>query len=152
MSRALLRLAALALLLGMALLPARALASTGYPAEIQTQLQLSYSPPCSYCHANNDTDAGTVTTPFGLKMVAFGLAGENNIPSLDGALAGLVATNDPYIADLRDGIDPNNPTSSSVPPITYGCFNVTGQSRTTGPAAVFVLALALLFLLRPRKA
>jgi hypothetical protein len=148
MSRAPLRLAGLALLLGGVLLPPRALASTGYPAEMQTQLSLSYSPPCSYCHANNDTDAGTVTTPFGLDMVKFGLMGGNNLPSLDGALAGMEGTNDVYITDLQNHVDPN---ASSIPPITYGCFNVTGQGRTTGPAAVFVLALAL-FLLRPRKA
>jgi hypothetical protein len=142
------RLAVLAALLGL-FVPARSWASTGYPAEIQSQLQLSYTPACSICHAGGDTDAGTgASTAFGSTMVEFGLMGGNNLTSVDNALAGLVGTNSPYITDLKDGADPNG--GGAIPPVTYGCFQGTGEGPTAGPAALFSLCLALLVLFRPR--
>ena len=125
-------------------------ASTGYPAEIRTQLGLSYTPSCSICHQGGDTDAGTVTTAFGTTMVSFGLAGGNNLTSLDGALAGLEGGMSPYITDLKDGLDPNHPNTGSVPPNTNGC-HVTGQAATAGPAGLLVLGLTLLYLLGHRE-
>jgi hypothetical protein len=133
----------------LAFLPARAGASTGYPAEIQTQLGLSYTPACSICHAGGDTDAGTVTTQFGSLMVSRGLLGNNNLPSLDGALAALEGEMSIYITYLKDGVDPNNPTTSPIPGITYGCFNVTGQGPASGGLGLLLVGLALLFLVRP---
>lgn len=132
------------------LAPAQARASTGYPAEIETQLKLSYTPACSICHAGGDTDAGTVTTPFGSTMVTFGLMGGNNLPSVDGALAGLEAENSPYIAYLKAGEDPNNP--QKAPGITYGCLVVTAERPTAGLGSFAVLGLVLLLLhrFRPR--
>jgi MYXO-CTERM domain-containing protein len=146
MRRAFKTLVVLTYLSGVALLSARAAASTGYPAEIQARLQLPYTPPCSYCHPGGDPDAG-VGTQFGMAMVSFGLMGGNNLPSLDGALAGLEGTGSVYITDLQNGVDPN----ATVPPITYGCFSGTNEGRTTGPAALFLLGLGLVFLFRPRK-
>jgi hypothetical protein len=134
-----------------ALLPGPAMASTEYPTEIQTQLQLSYTPPCSYCHAGNDTDAGTATTPLAVDMENFGLQGDNNLPSLDGAIAGMEGSKDIYITYLQDDVDPNNPSSSAIPGITYGCFNVTGQGRLAGTPAFLLVGLALLFLVLPRR-
>ena len=122
--------------------PARA--STEYPAEIQKQLSLSYTPECSICHAGGDTDAGTATTPFADAMVSYGLMGDNNLPSLDGALAGLEAVNSPFISYLKEGVDPNNPSSGGVQPPTYGCFNMTGQGPSAATAGLFLLALVLL--------
>jgi hypothetical protein len=126
--------------------------STGYPAELQSQLGLSYTPPCSLCHQGGDTDAGTVTTDFGTTMVAFGLMGGNDLASLDGALAGLEGEMSPFIGDLKDGVDPNNPTSGTVPSITYGCLDVTGQPSSAGAATLALLGLLLSLLLRPRGA
>ena len=139
--------------LGLGVFPVHAWASTGYPGEIQLQLRLSSPPDCSICHAGGDTDAGTgATTKFGSTMVEFGLMGGNNLPSLDGALAGLEAVNSPYIADLKNGADPNGTSStpSAIPPVTYGCFHATGQAPTAGPGAILAVGLALLFLFRPR--
>jgi hypothetical protein len=127
-------------------------ASTEYPAEIQSQLGLSYTPPCSICHQGGDTDAGTVTTEFGTTMVSFGLVGGNNLASLDGALAGLQGEMSPYIGYLKDGVDPNHPNSGTVPSLTYGCLDVTGQRSSAGAATLAVLALGLALFLRPRRA
>jgi hypothetical protein len=134
----------------LAFLPLRALASTGYPAEIQSQLQLSYTPACSICHGS-DVDAGTgAATPFGSTMVEFGLMGGNNLPSLDGAIAGLVGEKSIYITYLQDDVDPNNPSTSAIPGITYGCFNVTGQAPSSGGLGFLLVGLSLLFLLNVR--
>jgi hypothetical protein len=129
----------------LALSTGQAQASSGYPAEIQAQLKLSYTPNCTICHSNNDTDAGSLTG-FGNAMVMFGLMGGNNLASVDGALAGLEGTNSPYISYLKEGLDPNNPNTG----ITYGCFDVTGQRPTAGPIGLLVLGLTFLFLFRPR--
>jgi hypothetical protein len=122
---------------------ASARASSSYPTEIKKQLSLSYTPACSICHANGVTGYGTVTTPFGTAMRDRGLVC-CNIASLDSALAALEAENSPYIADLKQGLDPNNPGAGAVPQPAYGCFNATGQ----GPLPLgsgLVLALFLLF-------
>jgi hypothetical protein len=132
-------------------------ASTEYPAEMQKFLPLSFTPACSLCHGT-DVDAGTgYSTKFGQDIQLYGLQGGNNLPSLDGALEGMVGSKDPLILDLEDGSDPNGTTSaddggtaSTIPPITYGCFNVTGQGRTPGWGGILLLGLTLLFLLRPR--
>jgi hypothetical protein len=134
------------------LLPAAALASTGYPAEMQAQIPLSYVPACSICHAGSDTDAGAALTGFGTKMVSFGLMGGDDLPSLDGALEGLEGSNDPSIGYLKEGLDPNNPNAGSTPGITYGCFNVTGEGPSAGAGSVLVVGLALLLVLRRRGA
>jgi hypothetical protein len=135
---------------GLLLLAGTAQASTQYPAGIQAYLQLSYTPACSICHAGGDTDAGTVTTEFGQTMVAFGLQGDNNITSLDGALAGMVGEMNPYITDLKEGLDPNNPNTGPVQAPTYGCFNMTGQGPSLAPAVCFLLGLWMLLRRRRR--
>lgn len=134
------------------LLAQGAAASPGYPAEMQAQIPLSYAPACSICHAGNDTDAGAALTSFGTTCVNFGLMGGNNLTSLDDALEGLEGSMDPSIADLKEGLDPNNPNAGTIPPITYGCFNVTGQGPSAGAGTLFVLGFALLVFLRPRGA
>ena len=126
-------------------------ASSSYPAEIQSQLALSYTPVCAICHENGVTGYGTVTTPFGEAMRAVGLVC-CSIPSLDGALAALEAENSPYITYLKQGLDPNNPGAGTVPPPSYGCFSVTGQAPSAGASGTVFLAVTALFLRRSRKA
>ncbi|MGO8970124.1 MAG: MYXO-CTERM sorting domain-containing protein [Myxococcaceae bacterium] len=130
--------------------PGIARASATYPAEMQSQLGLSYTPACAICHANGVTGYGTVTTPFGEAMRAVGLVC-CSIPSLDGALAALEAENSPYISDLKQGLDPNNPGAGSVPPPVYGCVSVTGPPPTPIGNGVVLLALALLGLASRRR-
>ncbi len=138
------------LAVALALLPLEAAsASPNYPAEIQAQLSLSYTPVCAICHANGITGYGTVTTPFGEAMRAVGLVC-CSIPSLDAALGTLEAQNSPYIGYLKQGLDPNNPGAGSVPQPAYGCFSITGQGPAAGSGA-FVLALAVLLLVHARR-
>ncbi len=124
-------------------------ASSSYPAEIQRQLQLSYTPQCAICHANGVTGYGTVTTDFGLAMRARGLVC-CNITSLDTALMALEGEMSPYISDLKEGLNPNDPGAGAVPPIAYGCFNVTGQGPADGAGGFALVVLVLLVTLRPR--
>jgi MYXO-CTERM domain-containing protein len=124
-------------------------ASSTYPAEIQKQLQLSYTPQCAICHANGVTGTGTVTTNFGLAMRARGLVC-CDIASLDTALMALEGEMSPYINYLKEGLNPNDPGAGAVPPIAYGCFNVTGQGPTPGTGGVALVLLALLVAFRPR--
>lgn len=141
------RVALVVLALGLATAtPARA--SSDYPGEITKQLSLSYTPDCAICHQNGVTGLGTVTTAFGEAMRAQGLVC-CDIPSLDAALAALESQGSPYIADLKKNLDPNDTNESASSPLTYGCFNVTGQGPSTGAAVLFLLGL-LLVLLRPR--
>jgi MYXO-CTERM domain-containing protein len=150
MRRAPLLLRRLHLALGLWLLcTGLAHASSTYPAEIQRQLSLSYTPQCAICHANGVTGYGTVTTQFGLAMRARGLVC-CNITSLDTALMALQGEMSPYINYLKEGLNPNDPGAGAVPPITYGCFNVTGQGPTPGAGGVALLVLVLLVALRPR--
>lgn len=123
-------------------------ASSNYPAELQKQLQLTYTPQCSICHANGVTGYGTVTTLFGEAMRARGLVC-CDIASLDTALMALEGENSPYITDLKEGLDPNNPGAGAVPPVAYGC-TVTGEGTARGVGAVALLALVLLVAFRPR--
>jgi hypothetical protein len=124
-------------------------ASSIYPAEIQKQLSLNYTPQCAICHANGVTAVGTVTTTFGEAMRNRGLVC-CSISSLDTALMALEGEMSPYIADLKEGLDPNDPGAGAVPPIAYGCFNVTGQGQSSGARAVALLTLVLLVVFRPR--
>jgi MYXO-CTERM domain-containing protein len=135
----------------LAFLPTRAGASTGYPAELQSQLSLSYTPACSICHAGGDNDAGTVTTAFGTYMVSRGLVGGNNLASLDGAIAAMVGEKSIYLTYLQDDVDPNNPSTSPIPGVTYGCFNVTDEGPSSGGLGLLLVGLAVLCLVLPRR-
>jgi MYXO-CTERM domain-containing protein len=134
--------APLALALGL-LAAAPGEASSDYPAEVTRQLSLSYTPDCAICHQNGVTGLGTVTTAFGEAMRAQGLVC-CDIPSLDAALAALEEQDSPYIADLKKNLDPNDTNQSASSPLTYGCFNVTGQGPSAGAAVVFLLGLLVL--------
>jgi len=130
-------------------------ASSIYPPEIRNHLSLSYTPDCSLCHANGQTGFGTVTTPFGTSMRSRGLVAQN-IASLDTALDALAAERKdsdgdgvPDIDELKAGTNPNVAGGGDVPPPSYGCFDVSGQ--TGSPLALLPVALGLL-LLRVRRA
>ena len=130
-------------------------ASSIYPPEIRAHLSLSYTPDCSLCHANGQTGFGTVTTPFGTSMRSRGLVAQN-LGSLDTALDALAAEKTdsdhdgtPDIDELKAGTDPNVAGGGSVPPPSYGCFDVSGQPGS--PLALLPVAVAWL-LLRVRRA
>jgi len=130
-------------------------ASSNYPAEVRAYLGLSDTPDCTLCHNVPTGGYGTVTTPFGVSMLGRGLKAQN-VPSLHTALDALAAEKTdsdkdgvPDIEELKAGTNPNVPGGGSVPPPTYGCFDVSGQPGS--PLALLPVALAFLAL-RLRRA
>ena len=129
-------------------------ASSNYPAEIRAHLGLSYTPDCTLCHSVPTGGFGTVTTPFGTSMQARGLKAQNvqSLTTALDALAGEQTDSDgdgvPDIDELKAGTNPNVAGGGTVPPPTYGCFDVTGQPGS--PLALLPIALAFL-LVRARR-
>jgi hypothetical protein len=124
--------------------PARAVSE--FPRNIQSDLALTYDPPCRLCHIQGTTGAGSVETPFGLSMLAHGLTTDRT--TLSSALAALrVDRVDsdgdgvPDITELMANTDPNTPVNaplSSEGP-TYGC----STSGTNGGNLAACVALAM---------
>jgi hypothetical protein len=127
-----------------------ALASPGYPADLESELGMPCAPPCTVCHDSNVGGAGTVTAAFGVAMEGAGLAGGSQTDLLVTALGQLDADSDGDgtldVDELAAGDDPNGGPSlcDAVAP-EYGCFN-QGQ----GPAGLVAVALAALAVRRAR--
>ncbi len=128
--------------------------SSIYPPEVKAHLSLSYTPACTVCHTVPTGGYGTATTPFATSMRNRGLVAQN-IASLDTALDALAAEKTdsdhdgvPDIDELKAGTDPNV-AGGNAAPLSYGCFDVSGQPGS--PLALLPVALALLAL-RLRRA
>ena len=124
-----------------------------YPSEIQAHLGLSYTPPCTVCHANNNGGLGTVVSPFGEAMMAHGLSTDFN--TLDRALDALATSNVDSNGDgvtdirqLKEGKDPNTGAAlSNVEREQFGCgLRVAG--RTGQRPALILTGLAFLAVCR----
>ena len=123
-------------------------ASSAFPGEVRSHLALSYTPDCGICHSNGQTGFGTVNTPFGTSMRSRGLMA-GNTASVDAALDALAAEHKDSdgdgvgdIDELKAGTNPNVAGGGNVPPVSYGCFDVTGQPGS--PLALLPAALGLL--------
>ena len=95
-----------------------------FPSEIQSHLGLSYTPPCTLCHATAQ-GGGPITSKFGKAMQAAGLAVTTT--SLDSALDTLNtkhtdsdADGTPDIQQIEEGRDPST-GGVSGPAERYGC-------------------------------
>jgi len=106
-----------------------AIATSNFPAAIESDLGTLCRPPCTVCHTNNSGGSGTVTQPFGVAMKDRGLVG-GSVAKLQDALARMdadgVDSDGDGILDtqaLTDGIDPNDGSAfcGSVRP-EYGCI------------------------------
>ena len=115
--------------LWLALLSAHvAIATSNFPAALESELGTVCRPPCTVCHTNNSGGSGTVTQPFGVAMKDRGLVG-GSVSKLQAALAQMdadgVDSDGDGILDtqaLTDGIDPNDGTAfcGTLRP-EYGC-------------------------------
>ena len=111
----------------------RAFAEPNFPAEIQSHLNLTYTPPCTFCHATAQ-GAGPVTTKFGQSMLAAGLT--INVSSVGPALDKLKADNTdsdgdgmPDIQQIEQGFDPSTGLAPpDAPRERYGCGARTALS------------------------
>ncbi len=95
-----------------------------FPAEIQTHLNLNYTPPCTFCHATSQ-GGGPIATKFGNAMLAAGLT--TDIATLDPALDKLNADHTdsdgdgtPDIQQIEMGLDPSTGATPG-PAERYGC-------------------------------
>ncbi len=130
--------------------PRLAHAEPTYPAEMQSHLGLSYTPPCTVCHATNSGGLGTISTPFGKALQAEGLS--TNFATLDPALDALATNNNdsdgngiPDIQQLKDGIDPNTGASLSIEPQQFGCsVHIAKRSTSISGQGLMLLSFVLL--------
>jgi len=154
---------ALAIGVGMAvLLPSNVLASRRFPAQVATQLGLSYEPACSLCHVKGNTGPGTAETPVALSMKARGLqsGGRSSVSSSLTALDSDRVDSDgdgvTDVDELRMGTDPNSPEPTSFAgraDPSFGCEVGRSQERTDvlGPFPAMMLALAIWVRVRRRR-
>jgi hypothetical protein len=134
-----------------AIAPAVALATPEFPADIQSDLMLDYTPPCTICHVGVPGPT-TATTPFATAMQARGLA-----PYDDSSLATALQKMEsdkvdsdgngvPDIEQLEAGDDPSTGESlaDSGPTTVYGCGAQLAVGATSWQgAAALGTALAL---------
>src|SRR5258706_5260046 len=83
-----LALISVSIALAVAAAPAVAAASTIFPDNIQSDLKLSFSPPCTICHNSLAGGGGTAVQPFAMAMKSQGLMLED-VASLQAALTAL---------------------------------------------------------------
>ncbi len=151
-------IASVALLAGL-LVSNAAHATPGVPDAIQQYLGTPGPPPCSICHVDGVTQAGTVNTPFGIAMRQRGLV-PYDVNSLHAALdqmaADRVDSNGNGVTDideLKAGKDPNAGAPSVKQPV-YGCVgSVARHAPSPGEPLsgfLFVVAAAALFAMRRR--
>ena len=136
-------------------------ASPTYPAAIKNDLKtlnaadMPCVPPCTICHRDTMGGRGTVIKPFGLSMIANGLAFQDT-DALARALAaskanGVDSDGDGVsdVDELSAGHDPNvsgaAPLCTSTP--RYGCGASIAPARP-GAAGAFLFALLALLAAR----
>lgn len=141
------------------LVPAYARAESAYPGNIQAELQLSYTPACTLCHATT-SGGGPVVTKFAQTMVSYGLTG--NTSSFKTAISQLEKNNPDSDGDgisdieaLKQAIDPSTgqeQPNAKVPEEKYGCGARIAPGATRAPVASALVALvAGVALMRRRR-
>lgn len=128
-----------------------------YPGDIQSHLQLNYTPSCTLCHAT-PAGGGPIATKFGNAMVAAGLTTDEStlIPALDKLNADNTDSDGDGIPDiqaLKDGLDPSSGKPHSDAPVPkYGCGASisTNRAGANGTTALALVCLGMLLVIRRR--
>lgn len=119
------------------LLVRAALASSTYPTELVTALEMPCAPTCTVCHETNSGGAGTVTADFGGAMIDRGLTGGGAVDLLTAALADMEADavdsdgdGEIDVDELASGADPNPGGAPFCDVVTpeYGCGSSSAAS------------------------
>jgi hypothetical protein len=144
---------------------ARAGATATFPSEIEKHLALptgavaKIAPPdgCHLCHVNGAVGSQPLTG-WGTLMKSYG-AVKYQEATVDGALDAIQASSPNLIADLKNGIDPNNDHDAGgaasanlelVP--QYGCGSVApGRPRGESGAWLLVIIASFTLLRRARQ-
>lgn len=133
-------------------------AMPNFPDGIQSHLGLSYTPPCTLCHAT-PAGGGPIVTKFGESMLAAGLTptASTLIPALDSLAANNTDSNHDGRSDieqLKEGSDPNTSEDfSATPEQKFGCGArvATGRAKSDSTFAMLAVAIALVFAKRRSK-
>jgi hypothetical protein len=121
------------------LAPRLAEASPAYPGDLQTDLSLTYTPPCTVCHPTG-TGTGTATSAFAVAMKAKNLVPLDD-PSVATALTALESAKIDSDCDgvldpeqLKEGRDPSTGVyidgSGKATPTNKGCGTSSGGTTT----------------------
>jgi hypothetical protein len=147
-------------------LPKIAFATPNFPSAIEQDLGLGYSPACALCHTDGNAGGlGTVNTPFGTNMRAYGLIAYDTA-SLSSALSEMASNNVDSVGDcvsditkLKEDKDPNTADTgmTCAPTVvatsggpSYGC-NI-GLAHSSGEGwEPFGVVAAVLARLRGRR-
>ena len=121
--------------------PESAWASPDFPPAIEAAVGSPRRLECTLCHATT-VGGGPVTTVFGQTMLARGLF-PGNVSTLQTALAAIDAertdSDGDGLADmdeLRQGLDPNDPSNASGEEPAYGCGAQIAPGSTGGGGLV----------------
>lgn len=134
-------------------------ADQDYPAALQFQLSLKYTPGCDLCHEAAKDPVGPADTPFAKSMIARGLK-THDVKSLATALdkmkTDMVDSDGDGSLDLDElswGGDPNHaekPAGGSELPAQYGCA-IAHDDASSWPTLVALSALLVAFVARRRR-
>ena len=141
-------LAGLAFALLAVLAGQRADAKERFVEIIAGHLSLTYQPPCRLCHIQGTTGPGSVQTPFGVSMLAYGLTGSADTvpPALNGLAIDRIDSDGDTVTDIDELLANTDPNTAADVPLgpadqdpTYGCAVAgPGARRQSGLLALAV--------------
>jgi hypothetical protein len=148
------------------LVAAPARASSIYPSDVQSALDMDCAPTCMLCHATNSGGGGTVTQAFGQAAMDAGLTGGANSELLAQVLTDLETSGSDVDGDgttdieaLAAGLNPNGGDAfcaadggEAAPTPTYGCLDTGGRHTAGAGFAALLLTAGAVLVRRVRSA
>jgi MYXO-CTERM domain-containing protein len=109
-----------------------------FPANVQTDLSLAYTPPCTVCHTGAVGSLATATQPMAVELIKLGVTPACDPTQLSTALMQMEtqkisvdASGTPATTLLQEGCDPNTDQPIGASSIDGGaCPGATGDGGT----------------------